>query len=258
MKVKEFFGKFASGYLWGNLLAMMAVVAVLFVGLWYGLEVYTRHDKGIEVPNLVNMYYSKALLLVENEQLAITVTDSAYNKRLPANCILAQTPGPGMKVKPGHVIYVTVNSLSSPSFIIPDVVDNCSYREAEARLIAIGFKMLPPKKVLGEKDWVYGIMSRGRRVNAGDRVNIDSPLTLSARLTMPSWAPSCPIRRTSIIRVRTIKLFLSKALKRSTMQRMVPVSSWGDLSEVVGVLIPWANICSEHSLRTPAQPPGIS
>lgn len=178
MKVKEFFGKFASGYLWGNLLAMMAVVAALIVGLWYGLEVYTRHDKGIEVPNLVNMYYSKALLLVENEQLAITVTDSAYNKRLPANCILAQTPGPGMKVKPGHVIYVTVNSLSSPSFIIPDVVDNCSYREAEARLIAIGFKMLPPKKVLGEKDWVYGIMSRGRRVNAGDRVNIDSPLTL--------------------------------------------------------------------------------
>jgi len=124
------------------------------------------------------MYCSKARLLVESQQLNITVTDSAYNKRLPADCILAQTPGPGMKVKPGHIIYVTVNSLSSPSMVIPDVVDNCSYREAEARLIAIGFKMLPPKKVLGEKDWVYGIMSRGRRINAGDRVPIDTPLTL--------------------------------------------------------------------------------
>ena len=178
MKVKDFFGKFLSGYLWGNLLAMMVVVAALFVGVKYGLEVYTRHDKGIVVPDLVNMYCSKARLLVENSQLAISVTDSAYNKRLPADCILAQTPGPGMMVKPGHVIYVTVNSLSSPSFVIPDVVDNCSYREAEARLTAIGFKMLPPKKVLGEKDWVYGIVSRGRRVNAGDRVNIDLPLTL--------------------------------------------------------------------------------
>ena len=178
MKVKEFFGKFASGYLWGNLLAMTVFVVALFFGVKYGLNVYTRHDKGIEVPNLVNMYCSKARLLVESQQLNITVTDSAYNKRLPADCILAQTPGPGMKVKPGHIIYVTVNSLSSPSMVIPDVVDNCSYREAEARLIAIGFKMLPPKKVLGEKDWVYGIMSRGRRINAGDRVPIDTPLTL--------------------------------------------------------------------------------
>ena len=30
----------------------------------------------------------------------------------------------------------------------------------------------------GEKDWVYGIISRGRRVTTGDMINIDSPLTL--------------------------------------------------------------------------------
>ena len=30
----------------------------------------------------------------------------------------------------------------------------------------------------GEKDWVYGIVSRGRRVSNGDRVPIDYPLTL--------------------------------------------------------------------------------
>lgn len=178
MKVKEFFGKFVSGYLWGNLLAMLLVVVALLFGVKYGLEYYTHHDEGIEVPNLVNMYYSKARILLENEELQIVVSDSGYNKRLPADCILAQTPGPGMKVKAGHVVYVTVNSPSSPSFVIPDVVDNSSYREAAAKLSAMGFKMLPPKKVLGEKDWVYGILSRGRRVNTGDRVSIDNPLTL--------------------------------------------------------------------------------
>ena len=81
-------------------------------------------------------------------------------------------------VKEGHTIYVTVNAPSSPSFAIPDVVDNSSYREAEAKLTAMGFKLLPPKKVMGEKDWVYGIVSRGRRVSTGDMVSIDSPLTL--------------------------------------------------------------------------------
>ena len=51
-------------------------------------------------------------------------------------------------------------------------------REAEAKLMALGFKLLPPKRVLGEKDWVYGIISRGRPLNTGDHVSIDVPLTL--------------------------------------------------------------------------------
>ena len=83
-----------------------------------------------------------------------------------------------MKVKPGHIIYVTVNSPSSPTFAIPDVIDNSSYREAEAKLMALGFKLLPPKRIVGERDWVYGILSRGRRLNTGEHVSIDTPLTL--------------------------------------------------------------------------------
>lgn len=42
----------------------------------------------------------------------------------------------------------------------------------------MGFKLLPPKRIVGEKDWVYGIISRGRRVGTGDRVSTDAPLTL--------------------------------------------------------------------------------
>lgn len=178
MKTKEFFGKFASSYLWGNLLAMALVVVALAFGVKYGLEFYTHHGEGIKVPNLSKMTYEKALQLLESDGLQIMVSDSGYNKKLPADCILAQTPGPGTTVKQGHVIYVTVNSPSSPSFAIPDIVDNSSFREAEAKLMALGFKLLPPQYVVGEKDWVYGIMSRGRRVNTGDMVSIGTPLTL--------------------------------------------------------------------------------
>jgi hypothetical protein len=32
--------------------------------------------------------------------------------------------------------------------------------------------------VSGERDWVYGIICRGRRVSNGDRISIDYPLTL--------------------------------------------------------------------------------
>jgi beta-lactam-binding protein with PASTA domain len=178
MKTKEFFGKFFSAYLLGNLLAMALVIVLLCLGVKYGLDYYTHHGEGIRVPKVENMTFANARALCEQNGLNIMVTDSGYNKRLPANCILAQSPGEGTMVKEGHTIYVTVNAPSSPSFPIPDVVDNCSYREAEAKLMAMGFKLLPPKQVMGEKDWVYGIISRGRRVSTGDMVSIDSPLTL--------------------------------------------------------------------------------
>lgn len=178
MKAKEFFGKFASPFLWGNLLAMLLVILGLAIGVKYGLEWYTRHGDGIKVPKIEGMDYAKARQLLEDYGLNVMVSDSGYNKSLAANCVLAQNPGAGSMVKGGHTVYVTVNSPSSPSFVIPDVIDNSSYREAEARLTALGFKLLPPQETAGEKDWVYGILCKGRRVAAGDRISIDSPLTL--------------------------------------------------------------------------------
>jgi len=44
--------------------------------------------------------------------------------------------------------------------------------------MALGFKLTPPEYVMGEKDWVYGILCRGRRVSTGDHISIDTPLTL--------------------------------------------------------------------------------
>jgi len=178
MKAKDFFGKFASPFLWGNLLAMVLVIIALLFGMNYAMDIYTHHGEGIKVPKIEGMLYGNARSTVEADGLNIMVSDSGYNKKMPADCVLAQNPGPGTMVKSGHTVYVTVNSPSSPSFAIPDVVDNCSYREAEAKLMAIGFKMQPPQYVSGEKDWVYGILCKGRRVSTGDHVSIDTPLTL--------------------------------------------------------------------------------
>ena len=178
MKTKEFFGKIFGLFVVGNLVAMAVVIVLLCFGVKFGLEWYTHHGEGVKIPKVEGMTYENARMLLEQNGLNIMVSDSGYNKRLPANCILAQSPGEGTMVKDGHMIYVTVNSPSSPSFAIPDIVDNSSYREAEAKLMAIGFKLLPPKQIMGEKDWVYGIISRGRRVTTGDMVSIDSPLTL--------------------------------------------------------------------------------
>ena len=178
MKTKEFFGKFCSKFLILNLIAMALVVILLVVGVNYGLDWYTHHGESIRVPNIEGMRIAKAREMMEECGLEIVVTDSGYNRRLPADCVLSQNSGAGLTVKSGHIIYVTINSSNSPSVAIPDVVDNSSYREAEAKLISLGFKVLPPQYVTGEKDWVYGVSCNGRKVSTGERISIEQPLTL--------------------------------------------------------------------------------
>ena len=178
MNIKESLGKVFDRYVVMHLSAMLIVIILLCVGVGFGLDIYTHHGDDIVVPKLNGMDVDKAERQLNQLGLTLEVSDSGYNKSLPADCILLQTPGEGQKVKQGHVVYVTVNSPSSPSFALPDLVDNSSVREAEAKLTAMGFRLNPHKMVDGEKDWVYGILCRGRHVSNGDRISIDNPLTL--------------------------------------------------------------------------------
>ena len=61
---------------------------------------------------------------------------------------------------------------------MPDIADNSSLREAEARLKAMGLKLSPCEYVDGERDWVYGVKYRGKNIFGGDRIPIDAELTL--------------------------------------------------------------------------------
>lgn len=178
MNIKESLGKVFDRFVVINLSAMLVVIILLCIGVGFGLDLYTHHGENVEVPNLKGLDIEKAQRQITELGLAAVVSDSGHNKAFPANSILLQTPGEGQKVKKGHVIYLTVNSPSSPSFALPDLVDNSSYREAEARLTAMGFRLNQPQLVDGEKDWVYGILCRGRHVSNGDRISIDYPLTL--------------------------------------------------------------------------------
>ena len=178
MDVKDFFGKIFSPYLLGHLAAMIIVVVALCLGVRYGLAVYTHHGEGIELPNLYGMNYEDAIAQLGSDGIYVVASDTGYNKKMDANAILMQTPGAGTKVKEGRTIYVTINSTSSPKVKIPDIIDNSSFREAQARLTAIGFRLLEPSLIDGERDWVYGVMAGTKSLQTGDVISIETPLTL--------------------------------------------------------------------------------
>ena len=126
MTSSEFFYKFKSKYLWGNLFAMGVVVALLCVGVKFGIELYTHHGEAILIPDIRYKSFADAERILDDAGLQIEVTDTGYVRNLPPDCILEQSPVSGERVKAGRVIYVTINSDHTPTLTIPDVIDNSS------------------------------------------------------------------------------------------------------------------------------------
>lgn len=161
-----------------NLSAMGGILIVVFVLVSFALNVYTRHDEEIIVPNIKGIPSGAAVRKLESMGLRTTVDDSVYVKALMAGAIYEQSIQPGDKVKEGRLIHLTINSGSAPQLILPDIADNSSLREATTRLISQGFKLGPVEYMKGEKDWVYEVKCHGRNIGAGSRVNAEDLITI--------------------------------------------------------------------------------
>lgn len=178
MTGKEFVRKLFSPTIWINLLGMSLVCIVLLLLCIGWMKSYTNHGEGVDVPNIKGKPLSEVEFELRELELECTVVDSTYNRNLPPGTVIAQTPGPGAHIKVGRQIYLIVNAKTERTLPIPNLVDNCSVREAEAKLLALGFKIGPREYVEGTKDWVLGVKYRGRNVQAGERIALDTPLTL--------------------------------------------------------------------------------
>ena len=164
--------------LWANLAGMLLVVVLLCLGVKIGIDIYTHHGEVIMVPDVKRKQFADAEHILAANGLGVVVSDTGYVKTLPPDCILEQSPEPGRGVKSGRVIYVVINSSHSPMLTIPDIVDNCSYREARAKLVAMGFKVGPTEYIPGEKDWVYGLKSHGKLLRTGQKVSVNDVVVI--------------------------------------------------------------------------------
>lgn len=157
---------------------MVVVLIVLIALAIHGLSVYTRHGRAVLIPDVRGMEPSAAAPVFEARGLNYVVADSTYVKTMAPGVIIDYTPAAGRKVKEGRTIYLTVNTRQVPLYPLPDVADNSSLRQAEARLLSAGFRLLEPELVPGEKDWVYGVKYRDRLLGPDDRVPMGAQLVI--------------------------------------------------------------------------------
>lgn len=178
MTIKEFFSLKKNLFFWLNIVAIIVTAILIIFLVFRGLDTYTRHGQGVAVPDVKGMTVKEAMDMFARYNLQIAVSDSTYVKDKPAGSILDHNPPSGQKVKEGRIIYLTVNTSKIPLQQVPDVADNSSYRQAEARMIASGFKLTPPEHIKGEKDWVYGVKYNGGKLETGEKVPMGATLTL--------------------------------------------------------------------------------
>ena len=161
-----------------NLLAMLAVViAVPFIALAW-LDGYTEPGKVISVPDVCGMPLGDAAEVLRAKKLDFEIVDYKYVKGVDADKVLEQRPLANANVKNGRKIELTMSSSHVPMQVIPDVIDNCSLREAEARLRAAGFKLGTSIQVEGEKDWVYSLMMGKDTLRNGGSIPAGSTVVL--------------------------------------------------------------------------------
>ena len=178
MTIKEFFSFKANRFFWINIIAMVVVAVLIVVGTLKGLDIYTRHGEAVIVPDVKGMSVSEAEKMFRNHGLVCSVSDTRYVKDKAAGIVLELKPGAGEKVKEGRTVYLTVNTLDVPLRMIPDVADNSSLRQAQAKLLSAGFKLNQVQLVNGEKDWVNGVKYQGRQLTAGEKIPMGASLTL--------------------------------------------------------------------------------
>ncbi len=178
MTIKEFFSFKRNRFFWLNILGMCLFVVIAMVAALKWMDVYTQHGKVIQVPDLKGLPLQEAEARLKAEGLEMSVIDSTYIQGRPSGSIIEQNPASGMSVKQKHRVYVTINTNSVPLRAIPDIIDNCSLREAQAKVGASGFSLGENEYIQGETDWVYGVKYRGMQLSSGAKVPVGAILVL--------------------------------------------------------------------------------
>ena len=163
----------------GQVLAALAIIAVLGYLFMHWLTFTTDHGHEIEVPNLSKLTEEQVEDKLDELDLDYVLLDSVdYRGDYPKFTVVEQDPLPGTKVKVGRKVYIKINASGYSSVKLPDLIDK-TYREAVPTLKAIGLEEGTITYVpnMG-KDMVLEMRYKGRNLKPGERVLKSSQIDL--------------------------------------------------------------------------------
>lgn len=179
MGLKKYFKGKTGLIFWINVVLALGLLFCIPVIAFNTLDSYTNHGEKVSVPSVIGKSFREASQTLEKSGFVAIITDSTYKKSAKPGSVLEQTPKSGTLIKSGRIVYLTVNLKGEPLVKMPDLVGNCSFREAEITLKSLGFKLTAPQYVEGaDKDQILRIKQGNRNVHAGESISRERSLTL--------------------------------------------------------------------------------
>ena len=123
-----------------NVLISIVISVIIFLGVDYGIQYYTKHGETVEVPNVIGKDRQEVIQELTALNLIPLIHYSVYTDSLPKFAISDQDPEEKRIVKEGRKIYLTINSLPKPKVRMPKLVDK-SKNLAQAILSNSGLEM---------------------------------------------------------------------------------------------------------------------
>lgn len=175
-----------------NLIAAAVIVVVLVVGAMIFLNVATKHNQELIVPDLSNLSVSEADSVAVASGMRVEVVDSVFVKRMRKGAVYRQTPAAGSKVKDGRRISLTINALNAKKVTMPNLI-GYSMRQAMAELQSRGL-------VLGKLIYVQDMATnnvlrqlRGNReIDPGTQIESESVIDLVVGLNSTDSRTTVP------------------------------------------------------------------
>lgn len=127
----------AGNWIVRNLIRAALLVGVLIVGAIVFLNVITKHNQELTVPDFSNLTVEEAEALAAQSNMRVEVTDSVFVKRMKKGAVYRQNPRAGSKVKDGRRIILTINALNAKKVTMPNLI-GYSMRQAMAELQSRG------------------------------------------------------------------------------------------------------------------------
>lgn len=137
VKKEEKKAGFFSNWIVRNLMLALLVVVVLIVGAMIFLNLVTKHNQELTVPDLSNLTVEEAAAVAADAQMRIDVTDSVFVRRMKRGAVYRQNPVPGSKVKSGRRISLTINAVNAKEITMPNLI-GYSTRQAKVELLSRG------------------------------------------------------------------------------------------------------------------------
>ena len=180
--------------LWIRVLINLGIMALVAIAIAWGammwLDVWTDHGDVVVVPEVKGLSYPDAADRLQTDKLIVELADSIYDTRTAPGTVLEQNPKKGTKVKPGRVVFVTINAFSPKTVTIPSLND-ISLRQARSILEGLGIKNIKERRVVSEfKDLVLDVKYNGVRLAPGARVPVTGTIELEVGEGLPEFSDS--------------------------------------------------------------------